>query len=118
VVGYTDGLDQHFSLCTRAVQLDQEDALPLAQLRLGVHDRDSFAAAQQELQAVRVPVRALVVVHVVLANAEVVVLVVHVLRQSRQPGGVIRHAGDGGALCRRIEQFRGTQRHAACARNV
>ena len=77
----TDHLEQHFALGARAVQLDQEHALPGAQKQLAVADRHALAAAQEKLQAMRVAIRALVGVHVLGAHAEVVVAVVGVRRR-------------------------------------
>ena len=58
-----------------SVELDQEDALPGAEQQLAIGDRDALAGAEHELQAVGVAVRALVVVHVHGAHAEIVVTI-------------------------------------------
>src|SRR2546423_8755226 len=72
------------------IELDEEDSLPSSEADASIDDRDRLAGAQEEVLAVRVAVRALVLVHVDGAACEVVVLVVRLLRRelAQQPAHV------------------------------
>ena len=74
---------------TRMIQLDEEDPLPPPEADAAIDNRDRFAGAQEEMLAVRVPVRALVLVHVDGAAREVVVLIV-----AAQRGELPKGAGE------------------------
>jgi len=61
------------------VKFHKEDTLPVPEGQLPVDDRDHFTAAQRQVLAVCVTIRALVLVHVHGTDSEIVVPVVRVL---------------------------------------
>src|SRR5689334_7831668 len=73
-------LDDDLALRTRAIELDQEDALPRAEQQLAVRDGHSLACAEHDLLAVRMTIRTLVIMHVHRAHAEVIVAIVRIRR--------------------------------------
>src|SRR5713226_3927886 len=90
------------------IELQKEDALPLAQIQVAVRQRDALAAGEQQMLAVGMPVGALVGVHVDGPDREVVVPVGRVRRaQAFQHGGhvgqqqrlvLVDHDRGGGVL--------------------
>ena len=77
----TQYLNQYLTRLLRLfVQLDHENALPLAQRKLSIDYRDAFARPKQEMLTVRMSVWTLVLVHVDCTHAKIVMAVVSVAR--------------------------------------
>src|SRR5947209_5788875 len=76
----SDDLDYHLAWA-RAVELDEEDALPDAEQQIAIGEGDRLAGAHQQVLAVRVAVEVFVFSEVDGADRQVVVAVVHASRR-------------------------------------
>lgn len=74
-IAHPHRVDENFSVWSRSVQFHSEQPLPGAELKLAIEHGDAFAPAEEQVQAVRVTVRALIWVHVLGPNREIIVAV-------------------------------------------